>query len=372
MGEPTTMNRKSWESLSSVFSNLEVSLSQDSSYASDEISVVSSNPTTVDTSIVPNQEPSSESTLSPLLKSILKKPQINDLEEEDAESESGYGTDAFDYEFETMSEEEDEEELYEVSICWDTDDDVMSEIAGDDENGILDDSFIAFESMVRFDPNVQYIEAPELEEDEGPGTGLTCHELMEMARSSGSLQFLDGEKPTEIGVNEEGTEDHWRHACGAMLDDSEEYPGDMIDVDKQLFVAYVNGIKGIADSQYKERLRALVNDIRLGQAEAPYLETNSSDGVYLDHALNHVIGVFRNLLVPDEFAELVALSEQKMRLPPQTKTMEIHNASLMDRIQRLLVERLAQGNVDVEPDELSFFAGGVTFALENWKASRVK
>jgi hypothetical protein len=244
-----------------------------------------------------------------------------------------------------------------VSICWDTDD-AMSEIVSEDD-GMFDDSFIAFESMVRFDPNVQYIEAPELEEDEAPDTGLTCHELMEMARSSGGLQTCDGEKLTEI----ESTEEHWRNAF-----DPEEYPGDMVDVDRQLFVAYVNGIKGIADSQYKGRLRTLVDDIRLGQAETPYLETNCSDGVYLDHALNHVIGVFRNLLVPDEYEELVALSSEKVSLMPQTKALESHNASLMDRIQRLLVERLVQGNVDVEADELSFFAGGVTYALENWKA----
>ncbi|EYE92827.1 uncharacterized protein EURHEDRAFT_461687 [Aspergillus ruber CBS 135680] len=359
MGEPTALSRKSWESLSSTFSNLEVSLSQDSSYASDEISVVSSNPTTVDTSIASSQGPPSESKLRPCLKSILKKPET-EPEEEDAQSESGYGTDVFDCEYETMSEreeEEEEEELYEVSICWDTDD-AMSEIVSEDEDGMFDDSFIAFESMVRFDPNVQYIEAPELKEDEGPDTGLTCHELMEMARSSGSLQTFDGENPTAI----ESTEEHWRNAI-----DSEEYPGDTVDVDRQLFVAYVNGIKEIADSQYKGRLRALVDDIRLGQAETPYLETNCSDGVYMDHALNHVIGVFRNLLVPDEFEELVALSSQKMSLTPQTKALESHNASLMDRIQKLLVERLAQGNVDVEADELSFFAGGVTYALENWK-----
>jgi hypothetical protein len=355
MGEPTTLSRKSWESLSSAFSNIEVSLSQDSSYASDEISVVSSNPTTVENT---SQDSSSESKLRPYLKSILKKPET-DLEEEDAQSESGYGTDAFDYEYDTMSEREreEEEELYEVSICWDTDD-AMSEIVSEDD-GMFDDSFIAFESMVRFDPNVQYIEAPELEEDEAPDTGLTCHELMEMARSSGGLQTCDGEKLTEI----ESTEEHWRNAF-----DPEEYPGDMVDVDRQLFVAYVNGIKGIADSQYKGRLRTLVDDIRLGQAETPYLETNCSDGVYLDHALNHVIGVFRNLLVPDEYEELVALSSEKVSLMPQTKALESHNASLMDRIQRLLVERLVQGNVDVEADELSFFAGGVTYALENWKA----
>lgn len=360
MGEPTTMNRKSWESLSSSFSNLDVSFSQDSCYASDEISVVSSNPTTVDTSIVPPQEPSFGSSSDPSLKPILKKPQTVQ------ESESGYGTDASDYGYETVSDEEEEEDLCDVSF-WDNASDI-SEIGGDEENDFADDaSFIAFESMVRFDPNVQYIEAPEIEDEERADTGLTCHEIMEMARSSGSLQFLDEDGPTEmeLGGSNHARGDH-PCVCGSMMDDPDEHTGDMVELDKQLFVAYVNGMKVVADSLYKPRLRALVDDIRLGQAETPYLENNDTDGVFFDHALNHVIGLFHNLLVPEELAELVALSTQKDEMAPQSQAIASHNMRLMDRIQRLLVERLAQGNVDVEPDELRFFAGGVTYALENW------
>lgn len=365
MGEPATLNKRSWESLSSTFSHLEVSLSQDSSYASDEISVVSSNPTTVETSVVSNQKPSSEP-LRPVLKSILKKPQA-DLEQE-AESESGYGTDASDYGYEAISDEEDDEddEMYDEVSIWGDASDIMSCCSDEEEEESDDGSFIAFESMVRFDENVQYIDAPTLDEDERAGTGLTCHEIMEMARSSDSVQFVGEENPTGVVSRDESMDDHKGH-CGAALDNPEEHPGDMIDLDKQLFVAYVNGIKGIADSQYKPRIRALVDEIRLGQAQTPYLEAEGTDGVYLDHALNHVIGVFRNLLMADEFEELVALSEQKIAMTPETKDMESHNSKLMDRIQRVLVERLAQGKVDLEADELSFFAGGVTYALENWK-----
>lgn len=351
------MNKKSWESLSSAFSNLEVSFSQDSSYASDEVSVVSSNPTTVDTAVVPNQEPLSGSSLYPLLKSILKKPQA---EGEDAQSESGYGTDTSDYGYETISEG-DEGDLCDLSV-WDGDSDIMSEVESDDDIDFVG-SFVTFESMVRFNPNVQYIEAPQIEEDEGADTGLTCHEIMETARSSGSLQLQDEETPAGIKFNDDI--DDPRSACGAILNDPEEHPLDMVDIDRQLFVAYVNGIKGIVDSQYKARLRNLVDNIRQGQARSPYLEMDNTDGVYLDHALNHVIGVFRNLLVPEEFAELMALSEQKEAMAPRSAAMENHNTSLMDQIQRLLVERLAQGNVDIEPEELSFFAGGVTYALES-------
>ena len=384
MEEPTTMmNRKSWESLSSSFSNLDVSFSQDSWYASDEISVVSSNPTTVDTSVAPSQDVSPELSLGPSLKSILKKPEA--IPEENMES--GYRTDASDYEFETMSnedddeeqnnkddddhegeeeeddddeEEEEEEDLCDVSLWGDASD--ISEIGNDGEVDFADDgSFIAFESMVRFAPNVEYIEAPETEDDEEEetSTGLTCHEIMELARSSGSVQFLGDDEATAMKPGVCG--------CIPMMDDPEEHTGDMVDLDRQLFVAYVNGIKEIADSQYKTRLRALVDDIRLGQAETPYLENNDTDGVFFDHALNHVLGVFRNLMLPEEWAELISLSAQKHALAPQSRAMANHNSGLMERIQRLLVERLAQGNVDVEPDELRFFAGGIIYALENWQ-----
>lgn len=385
------MNRKSWESLSSSFSNLDVSFSQDSCYASDEISVVSSNPTTVDTSVAPSsQDVSPEIPLGPSLKSILKKPEA--IPEENMES--GYradATDASDYEYDTMSnddedddedDEEDEEDLCDVSLWGDASD--ISEIGGAGDVDFADDdgSFIAFESMVRFAPNVEYIEAPESKDDkgdtdkdgdkeeedddnDGSSIELTCHELMELARSSGSVQFLDDDDDGETAHMKPG-------ACGGggcvpMMNDPEEHTDDMVDLDRQLFVAYVNGIKEIAESQYKPRLRAVVDDIRLGQAETPYLENNDTDGVFIDHALNHVLGVFRNLMVPEEWAELVSLSAQKDGLAPQSRAMANHNSGLMDRVQRLLVERLAQGNVDVEPDELRFFAGGIIYALENWQ-----
>lgn len=382
MEEPTTMmNRKSWESLSSSFSNLDVSFSQDSCYASDEISVVSSNPTTVDTSVAPSKEVSPELSLGPSLKSILKKPEA--IPEENMES--GYRTDASEYEYEAMSNEneeeqnndnedegegeEDEEDLCDVSLWGDASD--ISEIGDDGEIDFADDgSFIAFESMVRFAPNVEYIEAPDTEDDEEEtSTGLTCHEIMELARSSGSVQFLNDDEATAMAPGDDHERDEKPGVCGCvpMMDDPEEHTGDMVDLDRQLFVAYVNGIKEVADSQYKARLRALVDDIRLGQAETPYLENNDTDGVFFDHALNHVLGVFRNLMVPEEWAELVALSAQKDGLAPQSRAMANHNSGLMERVQHLLVERLAQGNVDVEPDELRFFAGGIIYALENWQ-----
>lgn len=83
----------SWGTLSAVFSKLELSLSRDSCYASDEIpapSAVATAAATPDLSPVPAAELSLAPV--PVLKSILKKP-CRELEAEDTESESGYESD---------------------------------------------------------------------------------------------------------------------------------------------------------------------------------------------------------------------------------------------------------------------------------------
>ncbi|KNG85393.1 hypothetical protein ANOM_007490 [Aspergillus nomiae NRRL 13137] len=371
-----TMNKKSWESLSSTFSGLDISLSQDSCYASDEVSVASTNPTTVNSSVVSSVTPTTATTDRPYLKPILKRRYAEIAD--DGESESGYASGASEQEFEFLSEDDsdsdsdsdsDDDEVYYVT-CWEDESDSMSEYSEDDDNDYdydddsADGSFISFGSNnVRFDTNVLYIEAPELqeEEEEAPCTELTCHELMEMARASGSLQIQEG---NDIGDDVEDPEH------GSISDSikqlPEEHPSDVVDLDKRLFIAYMNGINGIANPGYKSRLHARVGDIKMGRVKSPYLEADNVDGVYLDHALNHVIGTFPNLIAKQEFDELLSLSEEKGALEQPAATRESLNLSLLKKIEVLLSERLAS-DVKIGHDELSFFAGGVAYALENWK-----
>jgi hypothetical protein len=187
----------------------------------------------------------------------------------------------------------------------------------------FDNSYIIFENSVRFAAEVHYIEAPDFCDD-------------------------DCSKPKIIGVT----------------DRSEEHPCDIVDLDKQLFIAYMNGIHGV--SLYKSRLQVRAQEIRQGRVHSPFFEPGSIPGSYLDDVLSHVIGVFRNLLVGDEFTELVSLCEQKTMAPPQAFANRAKR--LLDRIEQLLSERLASDDVHVEKDELSFFAGGVAYALDDWSA----
>ncbi|KAE8383500.1 hypothetical protein BDV26DRAFT_91642 [Aspergillus bertholletiae] len=369
-----TMNKKSWESLSSTFSGLDISLSQDSCYASDAVSVTSTNPTTVNSSVVSSTTPTTATSDRPYLKPILKRRYAEIAEDE--ESESGYASGASEQGFEFLSEDDsdsnsdsdsDDDEAYYVT-CWEDESDSMSEYSEDDDSDYdydddsADGSFISFGSNnVRFDTNVLYIEAPELQEEDAPCTELTCHELMEMARASGSLQL---QEESDIG-------DDFDDAEHGSISDSikqlpEEHTSDVVDLDKRLFTAYMNGINGIADPGYKSRLHARVGDIKMGRVKSPYLEAENADGVYLDHALNHVIGTFPNIVAQQEFDELLSLSEEKgvVEQPPEAR--ENLNLVLLKKIEVLLSERLAS-EVHIGHDELSFFAGGVVYALKNWK-----
>ncbi|RHZ68459.1 uncharacterized protein CDV56_102491 [Aspergillus thermomutatus] len=357
-----TLNKKSWESLSSTFSNLEISVSQDSCYGSDELSISPVNPTTAGPSLASSFTPASGGSFRSLLKPILKRPYA--AIEEDEGSESGYGTDDSGYDYASVSDGRDDE-MYEFSTWDEASDvsDVMSETCSDDGESV-DGSFISFETMVRFDTNVLYIEAPEPEEEEAetPRTEMTCHELMEMARVSGALR-LQGEQLAEPGSGDKTFERD--ELSDSITQWPDEHPSDIVDLDKRLFIAYINGINGIADPRYKARLRERIDDIRKGHAQSPYLESDNAQGMYLDNVLNHVLGTFRNIIVQEELDELATLTERREAQQP-TEVTEGLDEELLDKIEHLLSERLAGDDVKIGQDELSFFAGGVAYALQNW------
>ena len=358
--------RESWESLSSQFSSIDISLSQGSCYSSEGTSITSTIPAGVASSAVPSFMSATASSLPPFLSSILKKPCT--VDDEESRSESGYESDTFDRESdisivdaETLTDEEEDNELYYVPR-WDEKSKII-DLRTDTEKP-MDESFVGFESAVRFDSNVQYIEPPVLQEEEQATpepTDMTFHEMMDIARKSGNLRFVD----------EESIDSHSK-SCSSTHNDTvgelEEHTRDIVDLDKRLFVAYMNGMSGIADA-CRPHLRRRASDSRHGRLCSPFFEPDSASCAYLDQVLHHVIGVFPNLVVKEEFDELVALHEKKSalehELAPSREAVQQCAATLLGKIEYHLSERLAKGNVNVGADEISFFAAGVADALEN-------
>ncbi|KAL4909020.1 hypothetical protein BDW74DRAFT_76364 [Aspergillus multicolor] len=344
------MSKKSWESLSSTFSHLEISLSRDSCYASDEMSVTSAQPAVTNST---TRSPVTRLTEATFPKSILKRPYA-DLEE-DEESESGYASDSSDYPDGIFEDIDDD--LCDI-VDWDETSEVMSELCIDDIES-FDGSFISFESSVRFDSNVQYIEPLEYQEEEIPDNGMTFHEMMLAAKASSYPNKSHEE--TYSGAETSDADDASHEAIADSIEQLPEHTGDILDLDKRLFVAYMNGINGIGNHEYKARLRDRVADFKSGRVPSPFLDLDSANALYLDTVLNHVIGTFRNIVVKDEFSELAKICG--VHIPQGTSPTQ----DVFDKIEHLLSERLTIDGVDIGPDELSFFASGVAYALENWR-----
>ncbi|KAL1966716.1 hypothetical protein VTN77DRAFT_3913 [Rasamsonia byssochlamydoides] len=388
--------KASWHSLPPILSrsNLTASIYRDSSYASDDVSDASVVTSITAVTNVSSQVPEIGIPIPQAPKSILKKSHV-DAEANDIEDfESGYESDDSESEFAEQLEfsiSADPESDTDVPVDDIFDCELSSEAAldpedweplhdscadgddNDDDEVDFDDSHIAFENSVRFDTDVSYIEAPELDDDQQDEPEMTWHEMM-MASVRGRLPVADVDGCSDCRSNGDEnfntsdslTEDDWERN---IPNGPEEHPRDMVELDKQLFIAYMNGIHGVPDNKYKSLLRARAQEIREGRIHCPFFESETFHGAYLDEVLNHVIGVFRNVVLRDEFDELVRLCEAKVALEQSdasAQVLERHTTDFLDKIEHLLSERLADGKVTIGKDELSFFAGGIAYALENW------
>ncbi|KAJ5934826.1 hypothetical protein N7466_004373 [Penicillium verhagenii] len=367
---PATNHRESWDSLSSTFGQLEVSFTQDSCYGSDELSVSSKTTAPLESSastFIPKRE---EPSLHPFLKSILKNSTSNLQDEEsDSDSESGYGSDDIEFDYDALSEEEDDEDDMSDFSVWDDETSHDVPETHRDHTDSFDDSFIGFETSVRFDPQVQYIDTPEieaepLEPESESHPEMTVHEMMLLAQKAGCTQSsLDQSDADDLHDNGHCRRKEFSRINATQLED---FTRDAVDVDQRLFIAYMHGIHGIADTNYKTYLRTQADNIRLGH-ETESMHPDDPPCMYLDLILNHVIGVFRNLLAADELNGLIALRQEDLAIEPASETALPSSSNphqvLLDKIEHFLLNRLTNGDVDVLPDELSFFAGGIAHAL---------
>lgn len=342
-------------------------MSYDSCYGSDEVSVISNG-------IAPGQlncpTSNAKQPLRPFLKSILKNPS-NVIESDDSGSESGYSSDECDSEYDALSDEEDEDEedddMSDFSV-WDGETSQEIPETHEDHTESFDDVFISFGvNSVHFDPKVQYIDSREVSEDEEDDQQMTCHEMMLLARNtSGTQTLLDQLKQMDI---KDGREESHQELARKPITPSDEFSREDVDLDRSLFVAYMNGIHGVTnktfEQQYETYLRAQVDDIRLGK-DSDCMSADEAPALYLDLISSHVIGTFCNLLAEDELNELITLSaeEQTDQNDPSSSCLDLdHHQALLNKIEKFLMERLTDGLVNVAPDELTLFAGSIVHEL---------
>lgn len=283
---------------------------------------------------------------------------------DDTDSESGYESDGIEFDYDALAEIEDDDDMSDFSVWEETLHNVPE--TREDHTESFDDTFIGFETMVRFDPEVQFIERPDFSGDEeSPENQMTFHEMMLLAQQSRPSQSLS--HSSEDKIDDDEIEASHKEFVRIVNTQPEDFTRDAVDVDRQLFVAYVNGMHGIADTKYKNYLRTQVDNIRQGH-EAESVHPDDAPCMYLDLITNHVIGVFRNLLAVEELDALIEFRNEDSRINKKSFTglsnpALNHHQALLDKIEHILLDRLTNGRVDVCPDELSFFAGGIAHAL---------
>lgn len=249
-------------------------------------------------------------------------------------------------------------------------DDIDEALDGYADDLQFDDSHIAFENFVRFDTDVSYIDAVELpdedindENEDAPQ--MTLHEMMLLAdRHRGVVAHNDQDNNEEDHVNEETS------IANVIIEElAKDYPRDMLEVDRQLFIAFVNGIHGDTRRKYQTCLHDRVQGFREGRFLSPFFEgeRDSAGCFYLDEALKHVIGMFRHIVLREEFDELVRLAQASRMQQEMPTSLQTQSSAFLDRIEGLLSERLLKGIDSVGKDELSFFADGIVYALEHPK-----
>ncbi|CAG8932478.1 unnamed protein product [Penicillium salamii] len=368
--QPSTSShhRGSWGSTSSAFSNIEMSFSHDSCYGSDEVSVTSNGTT-------PGQLNCSTATakqsIRPFLKSILKNPSTVFESDEESDSESGYSSDEIDSDYDALSDdEEDDDDMSDFSV-WDGEASQEVPETHEDHTEFFDDAFISFEeNSVRFAPDVQYIESTEVSDDED-GHQMTCHEMMLLARNtSGTQTLLDQLDKMDIQDEEDEEEECHKEYVRKPVTQPEEFSRDAVDLDRSLFLAYINGIHGVTnktyEKQYETYLRSHVDHIRLGK-DTDGMNLDDAPALYFDTISSHVIGTFRNLLADDEWNELISLraEEQVDKNGANACSLDLeHHQALLTKIEKFLLERLMDGLVDVAPEELTLFAGSIVSELD--------
>lgn len=225
-------------------------------------------------------------------------------------------------------------------------------------------SYISFTESVSFSMTLSYAEPPVFDDSDSDSDSdseddledtMTLHEKMVLSLAKGQ-SFAPS-------------------LCGnASLGKPEEHDHDDLDVDKRLLAAYINGIRS-ANESYKKDLASLALNINQGLSTTPFICTDlvDVDGLYLNHALKHVIGIFRNLVAADELEALLddavcndntfksCLGDDSCPTEPTTEKSSLH-----EDVSQLLSERLIDETMVVEEDVLDFFTRGVIYSLKEW------
>ncbi|ODH52212.1 hypothetical protein GX48_01528 [Paracoccidioides brasiliensis] len=233
------------------------------------------------------------------LKSILKntfKPQsaqgFNSMDsdtEYEEENDEDSDIDGYDDLNEDEESESDESDEYDESDEADEFDDSDNEYLY--ERG----SFICFAKSVHFNLNLDVRIIPNRE-----GNGDDCGEP--------ELTFHEQALLKQGSIRERERERFERYSVNNQSYDSGEHGRDVVELDKQLFTAYVNGIRNMNAEDYRSVV--LSRTLNAGPCEVDVLPFIADlVNQYLDRVVESLLGFFQYLLPDEEYHNLLFFAE---------------------------------------------------------------
>ncbi|PGH15305.1 hypothetical protein AJ79_02470 [Helicocarpus griseus UAMH5409] len=242
---------------------------------------------------------------------------------------------------------------YDADSDMDEDDDDMSEDDGsdiDDYNG-LDDygdeysddegSFICFVNTVHFSDKDEIRIIPGRHEngDSHAEPEMTFHEQAQRIKGSKHALF----EPYSVNKKEY---------------DSSEHGPDLVDIDKQLFVAYVNGIRNMGADDYQPVvLSRTLNADPCDVEVIPIIEYQVNS--YLDRVLESLLGFFPHLFGTDEYNRILDNAEAVTSFDDYNGVIYEPSSSLFQRaITDQLATKLADGPIAHEDHLILDWAAG--------------
>ncbi|EGC41404.1 conserved hypothetical protein [Histoplasma capsulatum var. duboisii H88] len=280
------------------------------------------------------------------LKSILKNPigprtpQTSKPTEFDLEDNVEYDSDSDMDDDDDDDEEEEEEE--EVSGGYKTGTSDSNRSDEGDENEYSDDegSFICFVNSVHFSAkdDIRIIPCRDEIVDGRAEPEMTFHEQALRMRGSKRVPF----QPYTVNGKDYDPNEHSR---------------DVIELDKQLFIAYVNGIRNMNVEDYRPVV--LTRTLNATSCDIDFLPTTEHQvNAYLDRVVDSALGFFPYLFGKDEYNRILDDAEVVTSFDDYNNVLYKPDSGLFQQaITRQLESKLADTAAIIENDILDWVAG---------------
>ncbi|OAX85043.1 hypothetical protein ACJ72_00573 [Emergomyces africanus] len=245
-----------------------------------------------------------------------------------------------------MDEDEDDDEDYagENNETGTNDSDWSDDYGENDDNEYSADegSFVCFVNSVRFSAKEDVYIIPSRhiigDEDGHVEPEMTFHEQAHRIQGSKRVPF----EP---------------YTVNRKVYDPNEHSPDVIDLDKQLFAAYINGIRNMNAEDYRPVV--LSRTLNASPCDIDALPiTEHQVNAYLDRVVDSLLGFFPYLFGKDEYIRLLDVAEVVTSFDDYNNVLYKPNSGLFqEEITRQLERKLGDTLVVIENDIIGWVAG---------------